>query len=79
MASVSLKEARRRLSELVRAAERGQPTIITRRGRGVARLEPLGKKAEEPLPDLSDFRASIAIKGGPMSETVVAARREARY
>jgi len=79
MASVSLREARSRLSELVRAAEGGQPTTLTRRGRDVARLEPIRRKAPKRLPDLSEFRASIKIKGRPLSDTVIAARREARY
>ena len=38
MRAISLKEARKHLGDLVRAAERGESIVITRRGRGVARL-----------------------------------------
>jgi prevent-host-death family protein len=79
MASVNLKDARRRLSGLVRAAERGQPVVLTRRGRSVARIEPLGGHAAKRLPDLTGFRASLATKGKPLSEVVIAARREGRF
>lgn len=79
MTTVTLKEARKRLGELVRAAERGQPVVLTRRGKKVARLEPVGKGARQPLPSLADFRASITVRGKPLSETLIAARREARY
>ncbi|MBM4041319.1 MAG: type II toxin-antitoxin system prevent-host-death family antitoxin [Planctomycetes bacterium] len=79
MTAVNLKEARRRLSELVRAAEHGQATILTRRGRRVAQLAPPGSKTRKPFVDLAALRASVTVKGRPMSETVIAARREARY
>jgi len=79
MTSVNLKEARKHLSDLVRAAEHGQTVILTRRGRKVARIEPLEGQAAARLPDLSEFRASVAIRGKPLSETVVAARRAGRY
>jgi len=40
MGAVNLKEARRRLSALVQAAERGESVVITRRGKEVARIVP---------------------------------------
>jgi len=79
MTAVNLKEARRRLSELVRAAEHGETVVVTRRGKRVARIAPVEEKAKNRLPDLSEFRASIKVKGRPLSETVIALRREARY
>ena len=48
-------------------------------------MEDGGKAAVKPppgsrkLPDLSEFRASIRVKGKPLSETVVALRRQERY
>ena len=79
MDTVSIKEARERLSELVRAAERGEAVTITRRGKEVARIVPAAQGPLKPLPDLTEFRASIKIKGKPLSQTVIDMRKEARY
>jgi len=79
MDSVNLKEARRRLGALVGAAERGEATVITRRGRPAARLVPLERRRLKRLPDLTAFRASIKVKGRPLSQMVIEGRREERY
>lgn len=79
MPSVNLKEARRRLGELVRAAGRGEAVVITRRGRRVAQLGPIRDAAASPLPDLSALRASVRVKGRSLSRTVAALRAGARY
>lgn len=79
MESVSLKEARKRLGQLVKAAERGESVAITRRGRRVARLVPDEKKVRRRLPDLTAFRASIHVKGKSLSQTVIDMRKEERY
>ena len=78
MNPVNLREARRRLGDLVGAAERGESVIITRRGRKVARLVPIGKKFLKQLPDLTRFRASIKVKGGSLTDELLAMRREDR-
>ena len=78
MATVSLKHARQQLGELVDAAAHGEQVVITRRGRRVARLVAIDA-SPEPLPDLTAFRASLHLAGTPLSETVIAARREERY
>ncbi len=79
MDTVNMSEARRRLSDLVRAAERGESVTITRRGKQVARLVPVEQEPLRPLPDLSEFRASITVKGKPLSQTVIEMRAEERY
>ncbi|MDY0168000.1 MAG: type II toxin-antitoxin system prevent-host-death family antitoxin [Thermoguttaceae bacterium] len=79
MDPVNLKEARRRLGDLVRAAESGESVTITRRGREVARLVPIEPKRAKRPPDLAAFRASIEVRGRPLSEVVIEARQEARY
>ena len=79
MGPVSMKEARKRLSDLVRAAEHGQTTVITRRGKRVARIVPVADKPRSGFPDLTEFRKSIKLKGKPMSETVIEMRREERF
>ena len=79
MESVNLKEARRRLGELVKVAEGGETVVITRRGREVARLVLAEPPQPKRIPDLAAFRASIEVQGKPLSEIVLDARREARY
>jgi len=79
MDTVSIREARRRLSKLVDAAERGETVIITRRGKKVACLRPVADGPRQGLPDLTGFRASIKVKGKPLSEGVIDNRTEARH
>ena len=79
MRPVSLKEARRRLGALVKAAERGESITITRRGRRVARLVPAEAASAKGLPDLTEFRKSIKVRGKPLSQTVIAMRDEERF
>jgi len=79
MDAVGIKEARERLSELVRAAERGETVTITRRGKEVARIVPAGPRVLKPLPDLTEFRASIKIEGRSLTDELLAMRREERY
>ena len=78
MNTVNLKEARKHLGELVEIVEHGESVVITRRGRQVARLVPAGKNASGRLPDLSQFRASIKVKGRSMTEELLAMRNEER-
>ena len=79
MGPVKLREARRRLSDLVTAAERGETVIITRRGQEVARIAPLSPKPLKRFPDLAQFRASIKTKGKSLTDELLAMRREERY
>ena len=79
MNRVNMREARQRLSSIVDAAEHGRSTVITRRGRQVARVGPAGVAKGQPLPDLSEFRTSVKVKGKPLSRVVIARRKEARY
>jgi prevent-host-death family protein len=79
MNRISLKEARKRLGDLVKAAERGESVVITRRGRKVARLGPAEKRAVKGLPDLTAFRASLKVGGRSLTRELLAQRREERY
>jgi prevent-host-death family protein len=79
MDQVNMRDARRRFSQIVTAAQRGRSTVITRRGRQVARVAPMPAPAGSPLPDLTEFRASITVKGPPLSKVVVGQREKARY
>lgn len=58
MTDVNLAQAKAHLSELVSKAESGEETIITRRGRPVARLVP-ASAPKQALRSLSSFRATL--------------------
>lgn len=48
---VNVREARNRISELLRAVQRGEEVVIAKRGKGIARLAPLNTSAaSEPAP-----------------------------
>ena len=79
MEAVSLKEARERLGKLVRAAGRGEAVVITVHGKETACIGPIVKRPRKRLPDLTEFRKTIKIKGKPMSQTVIEMRSEERY
>jgi prevent-host-death family protein len=75
---VSVKEARNKISTLLDRTEKGEEILILRRGKKVARLVPVAN-SERGLPDLSDFRASIMVKGGSLSQVVIHSRNMERY
>jgi len=75
---ISAKEARVRLSDLLKRAEKGEEILLFRRGKKVARLVPV-KKVQKTLPSLKEFRASIRIKGQPLSMAVLKNREEERF
>lgn len=78
MTGISTKKARSELSSLLRRVEKGEEVIILRRGKEIARLVPV-RGSGSRLPSLKDFRASIRVKGEPLSRTVVRIRDEERY
>jgi prevent-host-death family protein len=41
---ISISEAKKQLSQLIRAVEAGEEAIITRRGKPVARLAPVAER-----------------------------------
>ena len=69
MEKVQLFEAKARLSELVDRAEAGQETVITRRGRAVARLVPARSKNRREvdrdaiMDDIEAFAKTVKVKG----------------
>jgi prevent-host-death family protein len=79
MVRASVKELRENLRSFVERAEAGEEVVILERGREVARLVPPEEKVGGRFPDLTEFRASIELKGESLSETVIRERREARY
>lgn len=75
---INVKEARSKISALLDLTQKGEEILISRRGKRVARLVPVAD-AQKRLPDLSAFRASIAVKGDPLSRTVIDGRNGERY
>jgi prevent-host-death family protein len=75
---ISAKEARAKWSDLLKRAEKGEEVLLYRRGKKVARLVP-AQRAQRTLPSLREFRASIGIKGEPLSSVVVKNRELERY
>jgi prevent-host-death family protein len=66
MDTVSLFDAKNRLSALVDQVENGQEVTITRRGRPVARLVPIAPKADrahDAVAKLHALRENIAARG----------------
>lgn len=78
MLEINLKELRTKLRLVIQQVEAGEEIRITRRGKEVARLVPPSHPTKQ-FPNLTEFRASIKVKGEPLSETVIRERREARY
>ena len=68
MEKVQLVEAKARLSELVDRAEAGKETVITRRGRAVARLVPARPRSRREvdrdaiMDDIEAFAKTVKIK-----------------
>jgi prevent-host-death family protein len=58
MLTVTLVEAKTRLSELLDKVEAGEDVMITRHGRPAARLAAVSPP-KQPFPDLSAFRARM--------------------
>ena len=78
MRRISVKEARQRLRALLNQVQAGEEIVVLRHGVEVARLVPPPRRRSR-LPDLAGLRASVVIKGRPMSAEVIAARRSACY
>jgi prevent-host-death family protein len=78
MRKVSVRDARRQLRVLLDVVRGGEEVAVLRRGVEVARLVP-APRPFVPLPDLSELRASVRLRGRRMSADVIASRRSARY
>ncbi len=68
MEKVQLFEAKARLSELVDRAEAGRETVITRRGRAVARLVPMPRRSPRSanatvIDRIAEFSKTLKVKG----------------
>lgn len=75
---INVKEARARLSFLLKKVEKGDEILLLRRGKKVARLVPV-QTPQRPLPSLKEFRSSIQLKGKPLSAVVLESREKERF
>jgi prevent-host-death family protein len=75
---INAKQARAKLSSLLKRVEEGGEVVLLRRGKRIARLVPAGKK-QAGLPTLKEFRASIRVKGEPLSISVIRGREKERF
>ena len=77
MERVNVREVRENLRAYLERAESGEEISILRRGKEVARLVPPERKPGR-FPDLTEFRASIKIRGESPLESLQKLREEAR-
>jgi prevent-host-death family protein len=76
---INVREARQRFSELLDLAVRGENVIVTRRGKPSVRLVAEQRfSPSSPLPDLTEFRASIKVHDS-LTATLLEERDDARY
>jgi prevent-host-death family protein len=77
MVTVSLVEAKARLSELLDQVEGGEQVVITRHGKPVANISPV-VKAKQPIPSMAEFRAKMPKLKETLSESLRKDREEQR-
>lgn len=77
MLTVTLVEAKTRLSELLDKVEAGEEIVITRHGRPAARIAPVAAP-KQPFPDLSELRAKMPPWSKPSHVLLRAMRDEER-
>ena len=74
---IGSKELRKRLSEILDRAARGERVVVRRRGKPAVALTAVRGKPGR-LPDRAAARAKIRVLGRPMSEEVRIGRDEER-
>lgn len=75
--SISIADAKARLSELVSRAESGESILITRHGQPAAKLVPV-REAKQPLRPMAAFRETIAPTGVSSIDLIRRMRDEER-
>lgn len=78
MKTLSVKDVRSQLSSVIREAESGGATVITRYGMPIATIAPV-KKRRRKFPDMSEFRARFKKRGKTLTETLREMRNEERF
>ncbi len=78
MSKFTVEEASQNLQAVLEQVAKGEEAILWQDGKVVARVVPPLTK-EEWLAKRDKSRASIQLKGEPMSQTVIRLRQEERY
>ncbi|VGO12964.1 hypothetical protein PDESU_01518 [Pontiella desulfatans] len=78
MKTVSVREMRDHIGQVLSSAELGETVIIKRHGRKIAKLGPLDA-TEAGLPSMKKLRDQISNKGKALSKAVIDEREEERY
>ncbi len=78
MVRIGIAQARARLAELIERVLAGEEVVVLSRGHEVARLV-APARSRKRLPSLARFRASVRIRGGAVSATVLEARKDERF
>jgi prevent-host-death family protein len=72
MREIGAYEAKTHLSKLLKQVEKGERFIITRHGRAVAELLPVGQRTQtdvrRAIKDLRSLRDELALRGMSMSD-----------
>jgi len=76
MRSAGIREARQNLSALLEEVRKGREIVLTDRGRPVARIVPPVRQAARAFSSHRRFRASIRLRGKPLSASVVEERED---
>ena len=76
MKTAGIRQARQHLSAILDEVRKGREVVLTDRGRPVARIVPPLRDSARPLSSHRRFRASIRLKGPPLSATVVHDRED---
>lgn len=75
---VGIREARQDFRLLLEQVQAGDEIVVLRRGREVGRLVP-PQRRPQPAPDLTEFRASLEMRGPALSKAIREARRRSPY
>jgi antitoxin (DNA-binding transcriptional repressor) of toxin-antitoxin stability system len=75
---ISVEEAVVNLKNLLEQVAKGEEIILLEENQVVARLVPPQKK-EQRLARMKKFRNTLAVKGEPLSATIINARIEERH
>jgi antitoxin (DNA-binding transcriptional repressor) of toxin-antitoxin stability system len=70
MKTASIRDLHIRTSELVREAAEGEVIYIQRRGEIVAELRPVKQKPTRPMPDMTEFWASMPEVAGDSTDYI---------
>jgi len=79
MDRISIKNARQQFAKLLTAAQRGRSVTITRRGKPVAKIGPVGPSEQRQFPDLTEFRASLGKRSKSSRANIEKLRDLERY